>query len=325
MNGRPVFFLARMQAGDEVMKNQIHDCIVIGAGPGGLQAAIYLGRYNRDVLLLDRSGGRTRHARHIENVLAHPLITGAEIVERGIEQVKHFNGHVLHERVTAVAKNDAFTVTTDSGAYRALFVVVSSGVYDIFPPIANVHRYLGLGYYTCIDCDGHHLTNKKTVVMGNGLQAVNLALAVKQMFTPDLTFIPYGFKLLDPGREVLNDEGIAVIEAEPASLIGREKLEGIEFTNGETFRAEAVLALFGVTLNDEFLRGLGLRRDAAGFKYIVNSVYESSLRRLYIVGPLNTGQDQVIIAAGEGAVAGIDINKVLLEIKDADGGGSVPK
>ena len=58
------------------MEEKIYDCIIIGAGPGGLQAAIYLGRYNRDVLLLDRGVGRTYHARHIENFLTQQLSPG---------------------------------------------------------------------------------------------------------------------------------------------------------------------------------------------------------------------------------------------------------
>jgi putative hydrolase of the HAD superfamily len=60
--------------------DKIFDCIIIGAGPGGLQAAIYLGRYNRHVLLIDRGGGRTSHARHIENFLTQKVISGKEII-----------------------------------------------------------------------------------------------------------------------------------------------------------------------------------------------------------------------------------------------------
>ena len=66
-------------------------------------------------------------------------------------------------------------------------------------------------------------------------------------------------------------------------------------------------------MNDEFLKELKLKRDAHGFKYIVSREFESSLDGLYIVGPLNTGQDQVVIAAGEGAVAALEINRRILQ------------
>jgi thioredoxin reductase len=60
-------------------KDRVYDCIIVGAGPGGLQAAIYLGRFNRDVLLIDRGGGRTAHARAIENFLTQKAISGKEL------------------------------------------------------------------------------------------------------------------------------------------------------------------------------------------------------------------------------------------------------
>ncbi|HEY6011518.1 MAG TPA: NAD(P)/FAD-dependent oxidoreductase, partial [Nitrospirota bacterium] len=102
--------------------------------------------------------------------------------------------------------------------------------------------------------------------------------------------------------------------AHPVRFIGDSVMEGLELADGRRVSCEAVMGSFGYRLNDEFLEGLALKKDAAGFKYVVSSVYESSLRALYIVGPLNTGQDQVAIAAGEGAVAAIDINKRLLEL-----------
>lgn len=299
--------------GSRGMNDHVHDCIIIGAGPGGLQAAIYLGRYNRDVLVLDRSGGRTWHARHIENVLTHRDISGSEIIERGIEQAKHFNVRIERKRVTAVRKDDLFSVSSADAEYRSRFVIVSSGVQDILPPIENLYKFLGVSYFTCIDCDGHKTTNKKIAVVGDSLKSVNLALAMKQMFTRDITFIPYDFVPSGSHLEVLREERIGIIAAKPVSILGAAVMEGLEFADGSRIACEAVMASFGITLNDEFLAGLSLKRDAGRFKYVVNGVYESSLDGLYIVGPLNTGQDQVVIAAGEGATAAIDINKRLLE------------
>ncbi len=63
------------------------------------------------------------------------------------------------------------------------------------------------------------------------------------------------------------------------------------------------MSSFGFKLNDKFLKDLDLKRDAKGFRYVVSGSYESSVNGLYIVGPLNTGNDQVVIAAGEGAGA----------------------
>jgi thioredoxin reductase (NADPH) len=295
------------------MSYHVFDCAIIGAGPGGLQAAIYLGRYNRDVLLLDRSGGRTWHARKIENVLTHREIAGNEIIERGIEQARSFNVRFERKLVVAVQKDGVFIVSTADAVYRARFVIVASGVYDILPPVENILRFLGISYFTCLDCDGYRTTNKRTIVMGDRLESVNIALAMKQMFTRDLTYIPYRFSLPDAAEEVLEEEEIKVVSVDPVRIIGEQEMEAVELRSGDRVPCEAIMASFGVTLNDQFLTGLPLKKDALGFKYVVSSVNESSLRGLYIVGPLNTGQDQVVIAAGEGAVAAIDINKRLLE------------
>ena len=295
------------------MDDSVYDCIIIGAGPGGLQAAIYLGRYNRDVLLLDRSGGRTWHARHIENVLTHREISGSEIIERGMEQARRFNVRIEQKLVVSLRKDGLFIVSTADAEYRSRYVIAASGVYDILPPIKNIYRYLGTGYFTCVDCDGYKTTNKRLVVMGDHIEAINIALAMKQMFTKDITFIPYRFSLPDSAEEVLEEEGIRVETVEPVKIIGEPELKALELKNGERIACDAIMASFGTKLNDGFLIDLSLKKDAVGFKYAVNSQYESSLRGLYIVGPLNTGQDQVVIAAGEGAVAAIDINKRLLE------------
>jgi len=299
------------------MSEHVHDCIVVGAGPGGLQASIYLGRYNRDVLLIDRGGGRTWHAKHIKNVLTQHEIPGSGIISEGKKQAERFNVKIERSNVVSIRKEDFFVVTTSGVDYHSKFVIVSSGVYDILPPIENLHQFLGSGYYTCIDCDGYEMTGKRVVVMGDTLQTVNIALAVKRMFTPDIIYFPYLFSLPESAESVLSEENISVVTGEPVRLFGGGRLEGIELKSGEKIECEAIMASFGVKLNDAFLQGLDLKKDALRFKYVVNSVYESSLPGLYIVGPLNTGQDQVVIAAGEGAVAAIEINKRLLEEEEA--------
>lgn len=293
-------------------EEKIYDCIIIGAGPGGLQAAIYLGRYNRDVLLLDRGGGRTRHARHIENFLTQKAISGKEIIEIGIEQAKNFNVKIENATVTKVLKSEFFEVYAGEKKYLSKFVIVSSGVYDNLPDIENLHKFLGISLFTCIDCDGYKTTNKKLIIIGNSIKTVHLAFAMKEMFTKDITLVLYMDKVPDEYKEELREENIPLIIGRPVRIIGDEEMDALELKDGQRIECEVIMSHFGYKLNDAFLSGLDLKRDNNGFKYIVDQNYESSLRGLYIVGPLNQGNDQVVIAAGEGAVAAIDIKKRLL-------------
>jgi thioredoxin reductase (NADPH) len=287
----------------------IYDCIIIGAGPGGLQAGIYLGRYNRKVLLIDRGGGRTWHARHIENFLTQKTISGPEIIRTGMEQARHFNVIIEKGHVTRIAKQEYFEVETKEGLFFAKFVIVSTGANDNLPPIENVHRFLGTFFFTCVDCDGYRTTGTKLAVIGNSLKTIHLAFAMKEMYTRDVTLILYFLAPPEEYASMLREENIPFITGRPAKLIGEERIEQIEF---QCVECETVMSNFGYKLNDEFLAGLDLRRDGEHFKYVTNRANESSMTGLYILGPL-TGNDQAIIAAGEGAAAAIDIKKRLLE------------
>jgi thioredoxin reductase (NADPH) len=294
-------------------QEKVYDCIIIGAGPGGLQAAIYLGRYNRKVLLIDRGGGRTWHARRIENFLTQKAISGKEIIQLGMEQAKSFNVEIERGAVINVSRRESFEVSTEDRRYYSKFVIVSSGGTENLPPIENVYTFLGAGFYTCIDCDGYKTTGKKLVVLGNSLHTVHLALGMKEMYTRDITLVLYFYQVPQAYIEELEEENIRLVNGKPARVIGNEKVEAIELQDGRRIECEAVMSNFGYKLNDEFLSGLNLKKDAENIKYLTNRNYESSLNGLYIVGPL-TGNDQAIIAAGEGAIVALDLKKRLLEM-----------
>jgi thioredoxin reductase (NADPH) len=296
------------------MEEKVYDCIIIGAGPGGLQAAIYLGRYNRNVLLIDRGGGRTYHAKHIENFLTHPVISGKDIIETGIDQAKNFQVQVMKAKVIRVLKKDSFEVYAGDNRFLSKFIIVSSGGYDDLPPLENMHKFLGTSFFTCIDCDGYKTTGKKLVIIGDSINTVRLALGMKEMYTKDITLILISYELPEDIKEELKNEGISLIKGTPQKIVGDERIESLELQDGRRFQCEVIMADFEFKLNDAFLSELPLKKDGHGFKYVTSRNYESSIDGLYIVGPLNTGNDQAIIAAGEGAVAAIDINKRLLSM-----------
>jgi len=254
-----------------VTEEKIYDCIIIGAGPGGLQAAIYLGRYNRDALLIDRGGGRTQHAKHIENFLTQKAISGAEIIQKGIEQVRSFNVKVERGTVTKVIKKNQFEVYTGEKRYLSKFVIVSSGVYDHLPQIENLYKFLGTSFFTCIDCDGYRTTNKKLVIIGNSLKSVHLAVAMREMFTKDITLVLYSDKLPAEYREELAEENIRLIIGRPVKILGAEVIEGLELEDGQKVECEVIMSHFGYKLNDGFLSEFNLKRDRKGFKFIVNN------------------------------------------------------
>jgi thioredoxin reductase (NADPH) len=296
-------------------KDRVHDCIIIGAGPGGLQAAIHLARFNRKVLLVDQGGGRTRHARHIVNYLGIPAIDGLELTRIGFLQGRSFGVTVKSKTaVTRISKRKFFKVETASESFFSRFVIAASGARDILPPLKNLGTFMGKGFYTCVTCDGYLTKDKELVVMGDNLNAARLALGMKKMYTERLTLLLDGFALPGDYLELLVEDRISVIKGTPVELLGQKSLTGIVLADGRSLPCQAVMASYGWQLNDQYLRDLSLDRDADDFKILASPTGETSVAGLYITGALRTGHAQAIIAAGQGATAAIEINSQLLAL-----------
>jgi thioredoxin reductase (NADPH) len=296
------------------MRKNSYDCIIIGAGPGGLQAAIHLARYNRKVILFDQGGGRTRHALHIENYLGLERISGKELVDTGIRQIKSFGVAFSREPVVSVRADDGFIVSTKEEQHQAPYVIISSGAVENPPKIKRMNIFFGRTIFTCVDCDGYRTTGKKLVILGDSLDAMRLAFAMKQMFTQDITLIlPEGF-LPDDHVELLAEDGIAFCAGTPQEFLGDAALAGVKLKDGQEVACEVVMLSYGYTLNDSCLTGLSLKREGGGGKLATDHVCETSQKNLFALGALKTGKAQAIIAAGQGAMVGIEINRRLLDL-----------
>lgn len=296
-------------------REKIYDCIVIGGGPGGLQACIHLGRYNFSVLLLNVQGGRTGYAKHIENYLGLPVISGPELLRTGMEQIRQFGVEVENVKVERVTGQEgSFEVLANGRTYHSRYVIAASGARETLAPFKNLGRFFGHYYYTCMICDGYRTTGKKLVVIDRTVNGVRLSIGMKQMYTKDVTFIAHGFSLSQVYRTLLEDEEIGLIEGRPEELLGGEKLEGIRMADGSVIPCDVILGWGGITLNDDYLELLDPERDAEGFKIVTNSSGESSVAGLFVLGSLRTGHSQAIISAGQGAEAAIEISTRIVEI-----------
>jgi thioredoxin reductase (NADPH) len=291
------------------------DCIVIGAGPGGLQACIHLGRYNFRVLLFHSPGGRTYHAKHIENYLGLRTIRGPELLEIGLAQAASFG--VAIERVKAErveVREGHFELLAGGKTYRSRFVIAASGARETIAPFKNLPRFFGISYFTCMICDGYRTTGKKLLVIDRTINGVRLCIGMKQMFTDDVTFLAHGFSLSPQYATLLDEEGISLVEGRPEELLGEKTLEGVRLADGRVIPCEVILGWGGITLNDEYLEGLPLERDAEGFKIVTRGASESSIPGLFVLGALRQGHSQAIISAGQGAEAAIEISTRIVEL-----------
>ncbi len=304
-----------MEQADSGSSSELFDCIVIGGGPGGLQACIHLGRYNFRVLLFHIQGGRTGYAKHIENYLGIPVVSGPALLETGLAQVRNFGVAVENTKVERVTGQEGqFEVLAGGKTYRSRYVVAASGAKETLAPFKNLARFFGHSYYTCMICDGYRTTGKKLLVIDRTVNGVRMSIGMKQMYTRDVTFLAHGFTLNQVYKTLLEDEGIGLIEGRPEELLGETKLEGVRMADGSVIPCEVILGWGGITLNDNYLGILDPERDAEGFKIVTNSIGESSIPGLFVLGSLRTGHSQAIISAGQGAEAAIEISTRIVEI-----------
>jgi thioredoxin reductase (NADPH) len=286
----------------------IYDCIVIGAGPAGLSAAIYLGMANKKTLLIHSGPMRTCMAAHIGNYLGIDEISGTELVERGLKQAERYGVEIVLSRVKKVEKGETFRVEAGAGVFSSIYLVVASGINDVLPGIDNLYEFMGESFYTCFDCDGYRMRGKKAVLVGNDDPTARLALAVKQGCTDKITIVAGKENSISPlYRKQLENEGIMLLEGEITHLNGENgRIESAVLDNGSVLECDCVLSNTGYTRNDSFLNGLELERNGKGY-IIVDSGCESSLKGLFVAGPLNTGPDQAVVAAGQGALAALRV------------------
>ncbi|MGO9015571.1 MAG: NAD(P)/FAD-dependent oxidoreductase [Dissulfurispiraceae bacterium] len=290
------------------------DCIVIGAGPGGLQACIHLGRYNFRVLLFHHPGGRTHHAKHIENYLGHRAVSGPDLLKTGLAQAESFGVAVERAKVERVVARDGhFEVYAAGKTYHSRFVIAASGARESTAPFKNLARFFGTSYFTCMICDGYRTTGRKLLVIDRTLKGARLSVRMKHMFTSDVTFLAQGFSLMPEYVALLAEEGIGLVEGRPEELLGEETLEGVRLADGRVIPCEVIMGWGGISLNDEYLEGLPLERDAEGFKIVTRGSGESSIPGLFVLGALRQGHSQAIISAGQGAEAAIEISGRIVE------------
>jgi thioredoxin reductase len=299
--------------------------IVIGAGPGGAMAAIYLARFNHEVIILDAGPaihGRTAWAYELENVLGFTKPTpGPEFLSQVNQQLRRFNIDKRQETVTEVKRLEGghFAITTDKPAhYTAEYVVVSVGVHDILPDVSDALDYFGHSIFPCPACNWHQTKDRKTGIIANSDRGLITARAFNAMQKgsalcvfpdrPDTSFSP---ELVKATQEV----GVTVFTSPLICLNGRNgKLHSVILADNTEIELDILYVRLGVKRHDVFLNNptLTLSRDPDGYIMVNFETLESSVENLYAVGPCNNGQDQVIIAAGQGATAAMDIHDRIL-------------
>lgn len=299
-------------------ETDIDDCIIIGAGPAGLTAAIYLARYHLSIRLFDSGESRAAWIPCTHNHAGYPDgIAGKELLARMREQARKYGAVREEKRAEHLARTgDCFTVGTDSGAYRARAVLLATGVVNRRPDALDndVHDAAlarGLLRY-CPVCDGYEVTDKRLAVIGTGGHGTAEALFLRG-FTRDVTLIcPHGDHDLDAGCAAeLETAGIARV----AGPCGGYAIEGerLAFDTAEGRMAfDSAYPAMGSHIRSELAEMAGARLSEE--KCItVDRHMATSVPGLYAAGDVVIGLDQISHAMGQAGVAATAIRNRLAE------------
>ena len=282
---------------------------VVGGGPAGLTAALYTTRLGHDTAVIDRGGGRAAMMLDTHNVIGiTEEVSGNEFLATATEQVQEYGADYFQDFVSAVEPADGgFRVTADDVEATTDHVVLATGFSDERPdpPLPRTGR----GLHWCLHCDAYMFVDEPVYVMGVGNSAVHVAMIMLN-FTPEVDLLTRGEEpeWSAETRAMLEAHPVDVVHEEIAGLERREDgwLEAMDFADGTVREYRGGFAMYGADYNTDLAEQLGCDLTEDG-KIAVGDHCRTSVEGVYAVGDVTPGHNQVPVAMGEGAEAGIGI------------------
>ncbi|MFM7887788.1 MAG: NAD(P)/FAD-dependent oxidoreductase [Pseudanabaena sp.] len=297
----------------------VYDVIVVGGGMGGLSAAIYLVRYSLKCLIVEKGKGRSLWMQDLRNYVGlDPTTPGRDILNHGTKTAVDWGADHLRGHVEDVAdEGETFAVKVKVGktnsiypVFRSKYLIAASGIIDNLPQLEdmqNVYDYAGYTLHVCMICDGFDMWDQKAVLIANTEGQIGAAF-VLNWFTPYISVLTHGLcEVSDKTKQKLADHGYPLYEAPIAKFHGENhQLSGVELTDGTIVEATTGLVGMGSMYHNQYLKGIeGLEYD--GQNLVTNDMCKTSHDRIFALGDLKKGLNQVSIAVADGTLAATQI------------------
>ncbi len=267
----------------------MYETIVIGSGPAGATAAIYLKRFNRDVTVITSNDTALAGAHQIDNYYGFYEVSGKELYEKGIHQLKSLGIDLVDEIVVSIEYFNHFIIKTNKSTYEAQRVILSTGKARNKLKIKNAKDYEMKGLSYCATCDGFFYRNKRIGIIGSG-NAMLHELSFLQNMSKDIIVFTDGNQLELPDVKVVTDKVV--------SLYGSEYLEGL-ITENNSYDLDGLFVAIGEASTFDFIKHLGILTDDKN-NIIVNENYQTNIPNLFAIGDAIGGALQITKACYDG-------------------------
>jgi thioredoxin reductase (NADPH) len=308
----------------------VEDVIIIGSGPAGYTAAIYLSRedFKPVVLAGMEQGGQLTLTNVVENYPGFPEgVLGAELMARFRAQAAKFGARFVNGSATGVDFGSRpFKVAADSGAYLANSVILAPGASARWLGLESEKKFTGKGVSSCATCDGPFYRNKSVVVVGGGDTAMEDSLFLTK-FASSVTIIHrrHEFRASKIMQErVMASSKIKVVwDSTIDEILGNSKVTGVRVRNLKTneaseLKTDGVFVAIGYTPNTGFLQGK-LPLDEQGY-IITSDEVRTGIKGVFVAGDVaDRVYRQAVTAASSGAKAALAARAYLQDLKYGKG------
>lgn len=274
----------------------MYDSVIVGKGPAGITAAIYLKRAGFNCLVIGKDGGNLEKNTKIQNYYGIEEITGKELLIKGIKQAEKLNIEVITDEVIEIEYNNNFFIKTINNNYESKTVILATGNKRKTPNIDGINNFNGKGISYCAVCDGFFYKNKEVAVIGNGEYAKNevnhlLPLAKKVI-------------LLTDGKEInANNINVDIDNREIKEFKGDNKLQEIEFKDNSKLKVDGAFLAIGTATSTDLAQKLGVLIE--NNRIIVDEKMKTNVKGLFAAGDCTGGLLQISKAIYEGSQAGL--------------------